>query len=326
MSHRKLGFLSLYFLAALLVFGFVLAPQIKAAEPSSVGVNIAPPNPAPFENTTITLNSYSNNLDSVLITWFVNEKNTLSGIGRKSFSLTAPAAGEEATVRARIDLPEGAIEIRVVIRPNSMVLLWQANDSYVPPFYKGKAMPTADTEIKVVAMPEIKNVSPKNMVYTWKRDYTADQGASGYGKNSYIYVNDYLENSSTVSVIASTIEGASSESSINIGAVEPKISFYKKDNDFGIVWEKALENGHQVVGEEVLVAVPYFLSPKNLLHPSLMWSWFINNSLIAVQGGRKDFLPLKIEAGTSGTSLIRLQIENRDRIFQTANKEISVGF
>jgi len=33
-----------------------------------------------------------------------------------------------------------------------MVLLWQADDSYVPPFYEGKALPSPNSEIKVVAM------------------------------------------------------------------------------------------------------------------------------------------------------------------------------
>jgi len=318
----RVKFLSLF--TILIAFAFVT--PINAASPSSIGVTVAPESPAPFENTTITLNSYTNNLDSVLITWFVNGSNSSSGIGKKSFSLNAPAAGAESVVVAKISLPEGALEIRVVIKPNSMILLWQAEDSYVPPFYRGKAMPTEDSEIKVVAMPETKNVSAKNMIYNWKKDYTNDQGASGYGKNSYIYTNDYLEPTSNISVTASTTDGASSQSNINIGVAAPKISFYKKDTTLGIIWEKALEQGHRIFGEETLVAIPYFVSPKNLQHPSLIWNWSINNSPISVPIGKRNLLPLKVEEGITGTSKVRLQIDNKDRIFQTASKEINIEF
>ncbi|OGJ08744.1 hypothetical protein A3I95_00460 [Candidatus Nomurabacteria bacterium RIFCSPLOWO2_02_FULL_44_12] len=311
-------------LALFLIFGF--ASAALAASPSSIGVTVAPENPAPLENVTISLNSYLNNLDSVLITWFLNGKNVLSGIGKKSFSLTAPAAGVETRVSIKVALPEGEVTTGVLIRPNTMILLWEATDSYVPPFYKGKALPTIDSEIKIVAMPEVKNTSPKNIVYSWKKDYTADQGASGFGRNFYIYINDYLEDSNTISVVASTVDGTSSESNITVRAAAPKIAFYRQDNGLGIIWEQALSNNHRIAGEEILVAIPYFISPKNLQQPNLVWTWSINNSAVKTSSIRKNFFPVKVGEGTSGTSTIGLQIENTDRIFQSASKQINVEF
>ena len=172
-----------------LVFLFyliVLFPFLaSAASPSSISVNIAPENPAPNENTEIILSSYSYNLDSVLISWSVDGKAVSSGIGKKSFSATAPEAGKQTTISASISLPDGTIQKTIILRPAVMLLLWQGTDSYVPPFYRGKAMPGPGSEIKVVAMPEIKSgsqtVNPRNMVYTWKEDYTIMPAASGYG-------------------------------------------------------------------------------------------------------------------------------------------------
>src|ERR1035437_8597866 len=206
----KLRFLSISFISALIILGIVLPFKANAVSQSSILVNVAPENPTPNENVSITLSSYASNLDSVLISWSVDGKTVLSGIGKKSFSLNAPAAGGETNVVASISLPDGAIDTRIIIRPAVMILLWQANDSYVPPFYRGKALPTPDSEIKVVAMPEIKSgsslVDPTNMTYAWKQDYNNMQDASGYGKNSFSYVNDYLESSSNISVVASTID------------------------------------------------------------------------------------------------------------------------
>src|SRR6185295_8034931 len=138
-------------------------------------------------------------------------------------------------------------------RSSAMVLLWQATDSYVPPFYKGKAMPSPDSTVKVVAMPEVKSgstyINPQNMVYTWQQDYTNSQDGSGYGKNSFVYTTDYLEDSNTISVLASTTdEQHSSQASVNIGMTEPKILFYKNDTNLGTIWENALGNPHRIQG------------------------------------------------------------------------------
>jgi hypothetical protein len=151
-----------------------------------------------------------------------------------------------------------------------MVLLWEATDSYVPPFYRGKALPTPDSQVKVVAMPEIREgsgyVSPQNMTYKWKKDYTNNVDGSGYGKNSFIFINDYLDNSNNISVEASTIsQSNSSSANIDIGMTEPKILFYKNDNALGTIWSKTLTDTYKMEGNsEIVEAIPYFISPKEL--------------------------------------------------------------
>ncbi len=54
-------------LLTLALFGIFL-PLETFAQSSDILVNVVPENPSPYEDTSITLNSYANNLDSVLIT------------------------------------------------------------------------------------------------------------------------------------------------------------------------------------------------------------------------------------------------------------------
>ncbi len=330
----RLKFLLLNLITVMIIGGGFLPSRVIAST-SDILVKLSPENPAPNENIDITLSSYAFNLDNVLISWSIDGKTSSSGIGKKSFSLNAPGAGKETSVIATISLPEGALDKTIIIRPNVLVLLWQANDSYVPPFYKGKAMPAAESSVKVVAMPEIKsgsgsglqNVSPRNMTYVWKKDYNNDQAGSGYGKNSFTYVNDYLDDSNNVSVIASTIDQKfSASSSLNIGTTKPKILFYKNDLNLGTLWERTLSNGHFVQGAEIIEAAPYFISPSDIRIPILTWSWSINDSPIDINGLRKNLIPLKAQVGTSGTSKIKLEISNLYQIFSNASKEISVEF
>jgi hypothetical protein len=99
-----------------------------------------------------------------------------------------------------------------------MTLLWQANDAYVPPFYKGKALLTEGSDVKIVAMPEIKSgsgtINPKNLTYSWKKDYTNDPDGSGYGIHSYVFMSDFLEPVSVLDLRPS----ASAEASITTSA------------------------------------------------------------------------------------------------------------
>ncbi|OGI64684.1 hypothetical protein A3H53_03125 [Candidatus Nomurabacteria bacterium RIFCSPLOWO2_02_FULL_40_10] len=324
----KLKFLLLSFFVICVA---ISAQKIYAASESSISADTMPPYPEPYESTNVTLKSYTYNLDSVLISWSENGKVIASGTGKKSFSATAPAAGESAEVTATIYLPDGAIERKIIIRPSVMELLWQANDSHIPPFYKGKALPTADSEVKVVAMPEIRTsgglADPNNMTYAWKKDYTNNVDGSGYGKNFFLYINDYLEDSNTISVTASTVgEQHSSQASIEIGTAEPKILFYKNDSILGTIWEMALNSAHKIQGPEIVRAVPYFISPEEIRTPSLIWNWFINDNPVYLTSLRKNFMPLQAEEGKHGTSKLRLNIENQDKIFQTTDKEINIEF
>lgn len=331
MNFGKLKLLSLCLIGVFLLFAVICVQKVVADVSSTIAVTVSPDNPSPNENVDVTLSSYANNLDSVSISWILNGKAVLSGIGKKTLSITAPAAGSISTIVASISLPDGVVEKKIIIRPSVMVLLWQATDSYVPPFYKGKAMPSTESEVRVVAMPEIRNgknlMNPKNMIYSWQQDNTDDAENSGYAKNSYTYVNDYLRNSNNISVTASTIDGQnSSGANIQIGQVSPFLIFYKTDNKIGTIWENVLPDTHTVHGNEVVFAAPYFISPKELLNPILNWAWSLNGNEISVSDYRKYMLPIQVAEGTSGTSTLRLDVSNPGKLFQNISKEVNIEF
>lgn len=315
----------------IIILGTLLPLKVKAAPSADILVSVSPENPNPNENVNITLKSYVNNLDSVQISWSIDGRNPSSGIGRKSFSLKAPNAGAETNVTAAVSLPDGVVEKKIIIRPAAMVLLFQAKNSYTPPFYKGKALPSPDSLVKVVTLPEVRSgsglVNPKNMTYFWKEDYNNNQDGSGYGKNSFTYVNDYLEDSNNISVTASTVDQKYSLSaSLDIGMTNPKILFYKNDARLGTIWEQALGDSHKITGSEVIEAVPYFISQNSLRTPVLTWDWFINDNLANTVNFRKNLLPIMAQKGTSGTSRIRLEINNKEKLFESASREITVSF
>ncbi len=317
----------------LMLFGSSMMPSYAlAVSESAISITATPENGAPGEEILVTVNSYVINLDAVNITWFINGKKISSGIGQKSTTFTIPLNSSDTTIRATLSLSDGPTDRTIIIRPSTMILLYEATDAYVPPFYRGKALPSIGSDIKIIALPEIKSkgaiLNSKNMIYDWTRNYTNDAGSSGYGKNSLTYTNDFLEDSETIGVTVSTTDGQSSvKGSITVVPSDIQISLYKYDKLLGTLWERALINGYKINGEEVIVAEPYFITPKEIQTPRLVWNWFINDGLVNVLGKyRRNMLPLKVESGVSGTSKLRLEIENKDNFLETAQKEITVEF
>lgn len=319
-----LGFISLSFF---LTGGIVFAQQ----ESTSILVNVIPANPNPGEDVNVYISSYSDNLDIATMTWFVNGKSVLTGVGEKSLMLKAPSVGQETKIVVKIKSQTEESQVSTTIKPSYMVLLWEAVDSYVPPFYKGKALPTPDSFVKVVALPEITSggvkIDPKNISYTWQKDFNNVLTDSGYGKNSFTFKNDYLENSNNIGVTAYlTDQQYSSAGRIDINMYQPFIDLYRKDLKLGTDWNNALSDSHFIKGSDIIVASPYFISPKDIRRPDLVFDWSINNTTVDNAGVNKNMLPLQTEEGVSGYANVRLEINNLNKIFQTAEKEINISF
>jgi hypothetical protein len=94
----------------------------------------------------------------------------------------------------------------------------------------------------------------------------------------------------------------------------------------GINWDRALENNHRITGGETIFAAPYFISPKELLHPDLSFTWYINDIPVDVVNYLRYMIPVASQEGASGVSKLRLYIENNSKIFETADKTITIEF
>ena len=339
-SFKWWGSLLIGFFFIILFFGFTfiyktyaMVESANVPQSSDVFMQLSPENPAPGDTVTITLSSYAQDLNSDRIDWFVNGKNTLSGIGEKSITVQAPDAGSIITILAQITLPgNNKTQITTSISPARMTLLWQAYDSYVPPFYKGKALPSPGTWIKAVAIPEIitgnTQVKPENMVYNWQRDYTNIQDGAGYGKDNYLYKDNYFNSSTNIEVTAATTSGQySSAGNVKVTTTIPQLSFYRKDDNLGIVWDNALKDNYTMQGPQVVVvAAPYSISPSFIKDPSLVFKWYINNSLVTLTNDDKTSMPLKAIEGSSGSAELKLSIYSLTNLTQSADKEININF
>ena len=317
---KKISFL--FFITTLVFFAFSANAQIKSDD---ISLSINPKQPGPNETVYATLASYAVDLNKTLITWSVNGQAYTQNVGQKTFSFKTTESGTQTVLSIQIDAVDGSsVSKQLVINPATIDILWEAVDSYTPPFYKGKALIPAESAVKVVALLN-SNIS-NGAVYNWKLDDKAKTDSSGYGKNYYYFQKTYLDRVNNIEVNAVNILGNSIGSGkILIGNWNPKIVFYKKDSNLGTRWEQALEDNFLIKPDgETIVFEPYFITPKNINSSSLKTNWTLGSSPIATPDIKNE-LNIKPES-TGGSSKIQIDIENINKMFLKISKKINVSF
>lgn len=329
---QKLAFLFVFFLATL-PLSFAYAQLGPGAE--SVSVELSSNFPKPGESITVNLLSYSGDLDRAKIFYSINGRTVSSGAGIKKFTFRMGALGTATTLGVVVEFqPAGRFEKTITFNPADVDILWQAADSYTPPFYRGKALPPRLSRIRVVAVPEMKTISGGRvksdaLVYQWKLDDKPQLEKSGLARNFMDFTLDYVSNDKTIFVNASSVNeaGLAAVNTAYFLTEEPEIIFYENRPTEGIVYENALGNTFPLKNEEVtLAAEPYFFSAVQKYKRYLSFVWSVGGNEVAGSVSDPSELTLKSPKDSSGESEISIQVKNDRKFLQQGRAGLTVSF
>lgn len=297
---------------------------------SELNIEVNPTYPAPNQNVSINLTLYTADLNSAEITWYRNGERVLSGRGETRYAFQTGESGEESRFEVRISLLSGTSFTKTFsITPASVDLLWEA-DSYVPPFYRGKALHSLQGNVKVVALPQfVKNgraIPPSELIYNWTNGINAYPSQSGYGKNVLIVKGSVIGRSENIRVtVTDPVSGLSAFRSINIAPMDPEVIFYENDPYYGPLFNEALRGSFALDSDEVqLFAAPFFFTRGD--EAMIKYAWRLNREVIASLAGSRTAIFRKPEGVDSGRSIISLEAENANRILQRAQKDLTMEF
>ncbi len=308
---------------------FILPLLSHAQIPSSIdGVQIDtyPDIPAPGETVTVSVESFSTDLNAASIVWLVDGKNYAQGTGKKSVGLTAPALGKNISVMAIIMTVEGR-EIKKVLtlKSGNVDIVWESG-GYVPPFYKGKSTFAYENPIKIMAIPHLAGpggteINPKTLLYKWTKNDKVVQDQSGYGKQT-LSLQEEIPRPLDIKVEVSTRNGSDkATASITLTPGDPSVSFYEEDPLYGVLYNKSIMNKVTLSNREISIrAVPYSFT-KSVLN----YVWSINN-LERTDLSKNESITLRTREDSEGTSDISLEIKNVREILQGARGGVSVRF
>ncbi len=323
MKHILL-LISLFFTA---LFPIILFAQTA---PLNGSLTLSPEFPLPLQNVTITLESYSFDPTRAFITWTVNGKKVLSGNGETRLTISSGAAGEQKNIAVSARASDGGTyNDQLVLSPASIGLLWEATNSYAPPFYKGKTLPSEGAAIQFVAIPSFysggKRVPPSAVTYNWTFNDNLARESSGLGKQTYSTQLNYLENENAVKVQATSLDGGSqaeARDTLVPNQIVPRI--YSTNSLHGTDYTHVLTGRIEINKEISLVVEPYFISPASLASPDLSWSWLLNGIPTSPQGVNTITIVPKENAQGAGT--LDVSIENTKKYLQKIETSLSIVF
>lgn len=306
------------------------SPAVAESDDSSfIDVRITPENPAALSPVSLFLASNLINLSTADISWEVDGKKVLSGTGARTLETVTKSYGQTSHIIATITSPSGTVAKVIDLTPQDITLLWEATDSYVPPFYQGKKLPGRESLVRMTAIPNFPGqttlADQKNNSFVWKRNGTVVPTASGYGNNSFLIKQSSVRLKESVGVSVQSAGETSAEKSTVLSFVDPVILLYNEQT-----------NGqHQFLGgslaqltrESMTVrAEPYFFSTTKNNPSQLSPSWTMNNQPVSLPNASDKFSITVKNPQTSGVATIGLSVENPLTPFQSATTKFSLLF
>jgi len=318
-----------------LIIGLILslaAPLISHADspgPDQVlQVNVTPENPVPGDTVTITVTNDTYDLNKADIVWSVNGTVEQEATGQNTFSTTIGPVGTKTDVSVDIKTIEGTeITKDFPFDVGSVGLIWEAN-TYVPPWYKGKAIFTPEATGRVIALPQIYSagslVDPSKLIYTWTDNGSEEPTQSGYGDDIYYFVGDIISQPHTIDVDVSEKSGSmTAHGEVTVNAVEPTIRIYDNDPTYGLQYQSSIGSQYNLSVPEVsFEAVPFYYSATTAASSDLTYTWLSNG---ASTNQNTPFITFR-NSGGQGTSAISLEIAHVTNILQDAQDAFSVVF
>jgi len=294
-----------------------------------LNVEIIPTYPRPNEMVFVNLTLYTDNLNSANITWYQDGKNVLSGKGEVRYSFRTGSIGTETSVEIRIKLLSGvSFSKTFTLNPAGVDLVWEAN-SYVTPFYRGKALHPRQGSLKLVAMPEFvkngKRILPQNLIYQWSNGVNVYQSQSGYGKSVVTLDGSLLGKQENIEVLVTDpVNNLVAHGFIDISPVKPEIVFYENDPYYGLIFDSAIAGSFDLKTNEVqILSAPFFFTKEG--GDLLQYNWMLNGQTIPDLSGSRTAIFKKPE-NESGRSTISLRMENVNRILQQADGGLEMQF
>jgi hypothetical protein len=304
--------------------------NVPYALSNELGTEIIPNYPRPNETVSINLTLYTDDLNSADITWYKDSKAVLSGKGETKYSFKAGPIGSETNIEIRVKLLSGAsFSKTLTLNPASVDIVWEAN-SYVPPFYRGKALHPKQGSLKVVAMPEfVKNgqrISPSNLVYQWSNGITVYQDQSGYGKNVVTLDGSLLGRQEQISVLVTDpVNNLVAQGLVNITPIDPEIVFYQNDPYYGYIFDEGITGSFNLKNDEMqILAAPYYFTNES--NGLLQYTWQLNGQEVPNLSGSRTAIFRKPADKTTGISSVSLRVENMNRILQQADGSLQINF
>ncbi len=300
--------------------------------PAPIQYVVTPEAPGPNQQVTIEAQGVGSFLGSANLTWTQDGKVVEDAVGARAYTFTTGSLGQKTTVRVSIDSSQGAFAQTFTFNPSLINLVWEA-DTSVPMLYKGKALYSAGSDYKVLALPSVYSggakVSAGALSYQWSRADNPIPEQSGFGRSVLSLTGDQLQSSEDIMVDVYYGNVLAGSGAIAIPATAPQIVLYQRDALRGVLYDAALPAGISLAAPEITVqAEPFYFANKALRSGLAQYTWTLNDAETAGPDSAQGILTLRQTGSGTGQALlgVSMQNNNADQFVQTASATLQLVF
>lgn len=201
--------------------------------PDPVSLVATPSSPSPRETVLIEASTPTFDRNSAFFSWTVNGnlRPEFSGQGKNQITLTAGEIGSALQVNVEVISPQGVGgTASLSARVSDLALTWFA-ETYVPKWYKGKALPTQNSVISIAAIPRFvaggREIPSQNLIFRWGFD-DEDRVLAGAGAEVFqIRTSSVPKTSHHIRVTVEDTAGQiTKEGEIFIVPANPRLAIY----------------------------------------------------------------------------------------------------
>ena len=293
---------------------------------TTLAIDITPNYPAPGTSFGATLQNLGSDFAQAHITWTVDGKELTQFANDSAITLVAPKTGIHMTIQAVVSKPGKTSEsASITIVPQGLDLVWEGQ-TYIPPFYPGRALPAPDSTLRLVALPTFieggQEINPGELSYKWTVNDKVQLQQSGVGRNTLDAVMPHFAQPLAVNVLVTSNSGLQSQLSYLIPAESQAVRIYEDTPLLGTLFNHAINTVFALHGSEAtLRAYPFYFSLP-LSDTSFSWSL---NGITAASAGNGPALTLRAESGV-GTANVSLHATQVKQILQSATAAFTVSF
>jgi len=301
---------------------------------ATVSISLSPEHPQPGQQVTATVSVASEDVRAATIVWLLNSALEEQGPGQTTFTFTAGSVNTSQTIGVLVKTRSGqTLSKTLTIRPSQVTLVWEA-DTYTPAFYRGRALYSSGSTIRVEAIPYFVNIQGRRydaseLIYTWSRNITVLGNQSGVGRSSLVTQGPKFFGTDIISVEVSTPDGTQvARSAAQIRTIDPTVTLYERDPLLGTLYFRAITSSYTFGGSSQfeVQAVPYFMDAKNENSDALQYSWRVNNTSVAGLREAPSILNIRLDSEEDIDTRINVVIDHARHLLQTAKGSLRVSF
>lgn len=313
----------------LILLIFFVVPQITQAQYSGMSTNLntapalttEPTYPSPGQEVTIAFDDFRGAMGAARLTWFYNGAAIKDAENQHTVKVTAPDAGNKATIKLVLDY-NGLIEsYTTTIAPLYLDLIIEPQ-THVPGFYIGRALPSIGSHVKVTALLGNGKLLGNDYVYSWRINDVVFEGGPLRNVNKINFVMPQDRNS-TLSLQVSTYNNVVvAKRTILLPLAAPELHFYEINSLFGLE-SRTLKDFNFIANSATIRTEPYYLDSEVFNNPSIL-GWKINGSPVASDGQNPYEVTLE-RTGEPGDATLDFRVRSTVELLQGVDGRVNIN-